>query len=263
MDESAIYFATREGARASEEDKPLDLAEVERNLEEAEKTLMRTEAPAKTALVDTGVAILAEEAIRRNGVGNRTTAQVGKKTGMNALASVGDRVLKDADPSLRMAKKPMTKLLTGALRFAPGIGTGISVALGAPEVRDQAFDHIDHFNKKGAVEGQHPSYFTDQALIEMANQGDEEARSILMHRSDVDGKPRLAEPTIYDQVDQSIQSSAGSMGSMNISNALVVPEFSSEEEFNKWDTDGSGMLSQDEVMNYRSEVNIKEVDLNF
>lgn len=261
MDESAIYFATREGANASRD---LDLDEVERNLERAEKTFRTTEAPARTALVDTLAGIGVEEAIRRNGVGNGTAAQVGKRTGMNALASVGDRVFKDASPSLNMGKKPITKLLTGALRFAPGIGSGIGLVMGAPEVRDQAFDHIDHFNKKGAVEGQHPSYFTDQALIEMANQGDEEARSILMGRSEVDGKERLLpESSIYDQIDQSIQSSADSMESVDFSNALVVPEFSSDEEFNKWDTDGSGMLSQDEVMNYRSEVNIKEVDLNF
>lgn len=152
-----------------------------------------------------------------------------------------------------------------ATRGVPGVGTYMLAEDAYPYVVEQSKDQVDHIMDTGALQGSHMSNYDDEALKEMARDGNDQASEILMNRTRIDGIPRpyeLPAETIYDQIEASKAKSADSMESVDMSNALVRPEFTSEEEFNKWDTDGSGMLSDDEVRQYRYRVNRHEVNID-
>jgi hypothetical protein len=174
---------------------------------------------------------------------------------------------------LKSAQGVIPRVLPGAGRFIlgsaiPGMGTYMLGEAAAPYVREQSYSHVDSMMEKGAPEGSHPSYFNDQTLIEMANRGDAQAEEILLQRSAIDGIPRISppprtEPDVYDNIEASKQASADSMDSpLTAQLRPPPPEFSTDEEFNKWDLDGSGMLSRDEIDNYRSSFTPQKLNLD-
>lgn len=171
--------------------------------------------------------------------------------------------------SLRASTGAIQRVLPSAGRLVfgsaiPGMGTYMLAQEAMPHVREQSYQHIDNVLDKGALVGSHPSYYDDEALKGMASQGDTQAQEILFQRTQVDGIPRpfKTEPDVYDNIEASIQSSADSMGSPLTAEFLPPPEFSSDEEFNKYDLDGSGMLSQDEIQNYRNRAGRHVINLD-
>lgn len=179
--------------------------------------------------------------------------------------------------SLRASTGAIQRVLPSAGRLVfgnviPGMGTYMLAQEAMPHVREQSYQHIDNVMDKGALVGSHPSYFDDEALKVMASQGDGQAQEILFQRTQADGilrpfrteqeKLEDSKPDVYDNIEASIQSSADSMGSPLTAEFLPPPEFSSDEEFNKYDLDGSGMLSQDEIQNYRNRAGRHVINLD-
>lgn len=172
----------------------------------------------------------------------------------------------------------LLRIIPQASRFIanaiPGVGTYLMAQQAAPYVREQSRSQVDSIMDTGALEGSDPSYFDDEKLRQMSLEGDPQADQILQDRSRIDGKVRQfdTDPDIYDEIENSMQNSADSMETVTIQrkttdnpypdNPLIAPEFSTDEEFNKYDLDGSGMLSRDEIINYRSTVNRHEVNLD-